>query len=75
MKEFLLIVSVFVGLALLVEIVYLLLVFLVNKYYNPKPPRPNRIIVVHKHYYGRPDLDFDMGLKKVDRLKFGDEDE
>lgn len=59
-------------LALLTEIVYVWVVCKVKKTMKPIR-RSRRIIYVVRTRRERPDLDFDLGVKKVDKLRFGDE--
>lgn len=74
MKDFIVLTVLFVGLALLVQIVYVMLNIAVDKAYTPKAPEQKEeepeVYVVKDDY--RNDLDFDLGVK-VDKVRFGDE--
>lgn len=72
MKEFLIIVSVFVGLALATELAYVRCMSIVNKmqFHYPKKNVIRRTTTL---FIGRPELDFDLHVRKVDKVRFGDE--
>lgn len=73
MRDFLIIVSVFVGLALAVEFAYLRCIAIVNKMQFKLPKRNVERTYPKNTYVGRPELDFDLHVKRVDKLRFGDE--
>lgn len=74
MREFLIIVAVFTGLAIAVELAYLHGLAVINKMQFRLPTQKR---VVRKKYentfVGRPELDFDLHVRKVDKIRFGDE--
>lgn len=65
------IVCVAIALALLTEVVYVWAITRVKK--SMKPIKHRRIVYVKPVKMDRPELDFDLGVKKVDKLRFGDE--
>lgn len=74
MKEFFIITGVFVGLAVLVELAYLRGLAEINKMQFKVPQK--RIVqktCTKNTFVGRPELDFDLHVRKVDKLRFGDE--
>ena len=71
MKEFIIITAIFVGLAVLVEYTYLRCLAEVSKLHFRLPKR--RVVATKTIYVGRPDLDFDLHVTKVDKIRFGDE--
>lgn len=74
MKEFFIITGVFVGLAVLVELAYLRGLAEINKMTFKVPQK--RIVqktCTKNTFVGRPELDFDLHVRKVDKLRFGDE--
>lgn len=71
MKEFIIITAIFVGLAVLVEYTYLRCLAEVNKLHFRLPKK--RVVTTKTIYVGRPDLDFDLHVKEVDKIRFGDE--
>ena len=64
------IVSVYVGLSVMTEVAYLMIMRRMNRSFHKKEPV---IRIVRRVYVGRPELDFDLHVKKVDKLRFGDE--
>lgn len=75
MKEFLIIVSVFVGLALATELAYIRCLSIVNKmhFYTTSKKTVRRLGKKNVTFIGRPELDFDLHIRKVDKIRFGDE--
>lgn len=74
MKEIVILMVAFIGLALVIEVVYVMLKIAVDKAYTPKEPEEKEepsVFVIKDDY--RSDLDFDLGVK-VDRVRFGDEE-
>lgn len=74
MKEFFIITGVFVVLAVLVELAYLRGLAEINKMQFKVPQK--RIVqktCTKNTFVGRPELDFDLHVRKVDKLRFGDE--
>lgn len=59
-------------LALLVEIVYVWAVTRIKKSMKPVKRR-RKVIYIKPVKMDRSELDFDLGVKKVDKLRFGDE--
>ena len=72
MKGFVILVVVFASLALLTEIVYVWGLCMINKHFAPKKTTVIHV-VDNKNVGGRPELDFDLGVRRVDKLRFGDE--
>lgn len=73
-KEFLIIVAVFTALAIAVELAYLHGLAVINKMQFRLPQK--RIVpknCTKNTFVGRPELDFDLHVRKVDKLRFGDE--
>lgn len=72
MRSFLIIVSVFVGLAIAVEFAYLRCLAIVNKmhFYVPKKKKEAS---TRNAFIGRPELDFDFHICNIDKVRFGDE--
>lgn len=73
MKEFILIVAVFTGLAIAVEFAYLRCIAIVNKMQFRVPQKRKGVNCTYPTFRGRPELDFDLHVRKVDKLRFGDE--
>lgn len=75
MKEIVILMVAFIGLALAIEVVYVMLKIAVDKAYTPKEPEEEKeepsVFVIKDDY--RSDLDFDLGVK-VDKVRFGDEE-
>lgn len=65
------IVCVAIALALLTEVVYVWAITRVKK--SMRYIRRRHIIYIKPVKTDRPELDFDLGVKKVDKLRFGDE--
>lgn len=74
MKTFIIMTTVFVGLAIAVELAYLRCLAEVNKM-KFRLPRRVRRVEPRKclSSVGRPELDFDLHVRKVDKIRFGDE--
>lgn len=70
---FLVIMTVFVGLAIFVEYAYLRCLAEVEKMHFRLPRKKTEKISVPETFIGRPELDFDLHVRKVDKLRFGDE--
>lgn len=64
------IVAVYVGLSVLTEVVYLMALRRMNRSFEKKEPV---IHVVRNVFVGRPELDFDLHVKDIDRVRYGDE--
>ena len=73
MKEFVILVVIFALLALLTEIVYVWGLCMINKHFTPKKRKTIIRVVGKDTFVGRPELDFDLHARKVDKLRFGDE--
>lgn len=74
MKTFIIMTTVFVGLAIAVELAYLRCLVEVNKMKFHLPRRVRRVEPrKYSSFVGRPDLDFDLHVRKVDKIRFGDE--
>lgn len=85
MKELIIITCVFVGLAILVQIAYVVLMFLVDRHYWKEVERSVGVIHVYgpdEHFEpyikvcnGKDESDdpFDLGVE-VDKVRFGDEE-
>lgn len=71
---FLVLVTVFVGLAIFVEYAYLRCLAEVEKMHFRLPRKKTvKKTSVPETFIGRPELDFDLHVRKVDKLRFGDE--
>jgi hypothetical protein len=73
-KEFLVLVAVYVGLSIFVEYVYLRCLAELEKIHFQLPQK--RIVpknCTKNTFVGRPELDFDLHVRNVDKLRFGDE--
>ena len=74
MKTFIIMTTVFVGLAIAVELAYLRCLAEVNKMHFRLPRRVRRVEPRRRSsLVGRPDLDFDLHVRKIDKVRFGDE--
>lgn len=60
-----------IALTLLTEVVYVWSITRIKK--SMTPIKRRRIIYIKPVKMDRPELDFDLGVKKVDKLRFGDE--
>lgn len=72
MVVFLVLVTVFVGLAIFVEYAYLCCLAEVEKMHF-RLPRKKVVKKTPTTFVGRPELDFDLHVRKVDKIRFGDE--
>lgn len=60
---------------LLTEVVYMWVIYIAKKYLFklPELKRTRRVIRIVPIKKERTDLDFDLGIKRVDKVRFGDE--
>lgn len=61
---------------LLTEVVYMWVIYMAKKYLFkvPEVKRTRRVIRIVPIEKERTDLDFDLGVKRVDKVRFGDEE-
>jgi 1-acyl-sn-glycerol-3-phosphate acyltransferase len=61
---------------LLTEVVYMWVIYMAKKYLFkvPEVKRTRRVIRIVPIKKERTDLDFDLGVKRVDKVRFGDEE-
>lgn len=61
---------------LLTEVVYMWVIYIAKKYLFkvPEVKRTRRVIRIVPIKKERTDLDFDLGIKRVDKVRFGDEE-
>lgn len=72
MKDVIILTTVFVGMAIAVEFAYLRCIAIVNKM-QFRLPTQKRVVKKPYKFVGRPELDFDLHVRKVDKIRFGDE--
>lgn len=60
---------------LLTEVVYMWVIYMAKKYLFkvPEVKRTRKVIRIVPIKKERTDLDFDLGVKRVDKVRFGDE--
>lgn len=74
MKTFFVMLAVFVGLAIFVEYAYLRCLAEVKKMHFRLPTKSVSVKrSAPRTFIGRPELDFDLNVRKVDKIRFGDE--
>ena len=74
MKTFFILLAVFTGLAIFVEYAYLRCLAEVKKMHFRLPTKSVSVKrTAPRVFIGRPELDFDLNVRKVDKIRFGDE--